>query len=44
MENRNIKPISLLAYRNFFEVTGNRVSCYYAGNIYIKVFLQIDGA
>ena len=37
MENCNIKPITL--QKNFLEVTGNRVSYYYARNMYIKVFL-----
>ena len=32
MENCNIKPITL--QRNFLEATGNRVSYYYARNIY----------
>ena len=39
MENCNIKPITL--QRNFLEVTGNRVTYYYARSIYIKVFLEI---
>ena len=39
MENCNIKPITL--QRNFLEATGNRVSYYYARNIYRSFYKQL---